>query len=166
MQPNVRLCAAWAESKKPKVWLKIRLQKIEDRDYVRVSSYPRMLLFVIVLLKCSPHEFYSQESNGWCSFSNTLKYEMSSLADCSLLILFARKRWNHETILSLNRWSTLTSRIYGADQKNLRQNFNESCARDWKCKLMNNYIVSTRNIYSHKFHSDRQAKLETPNSDV
>ena len=47
---------------------------------------------------------------------------MSSLADYSLSILFARKRWNHETILSLNRWSTLTSRIYGADQKNLRQN--------------------------------------------
>ena len=47
LQPNVRLCAAWAESKKQKVWLKIRLQKIEDRDYVRVSSCLWMLLLVI-----------------------------------------------------------------------------------------------------------------------
>ena len=32
------------------------------------------------------------------------------------------KRWIHEMILPLNQWLTLTSRIYGADRKNLRQN--------------------------------------------
>ena len=38
--------------------------------------------------------------------------------------------------------------------KNSETKFNESCARDWKCKPMNNYIVSTSTVYSHKFHSD------------
>ena len=50
----------------------------------------------------------------------------ASLADNDLLIKFARKGSNQETICSVHHQSTLILWFYGADQEHSTQNFNEA----------------------------------------
>ena len=68
---------------------------------------------------------------------------------------------NHETILSINRWSTLTLLIYGADQKNLRQNLMKAVlvieTASWWTTM-----VSTRNFFHINFILIAKHSLKHP----
>ena len=146
------------ESEKTKVWLLTGLQKIEDRDYVRVSSYLWMLLLVI---------YTSEMLTTWILLSGIkwvkLIFNYSQVWNVFTRWLFSVDSFRTERmtpwddtfiklVINVNNRADLWSRSKKSETK-----FNECCARDWKCKPMNKYIVSTSNVYSHKFHSDRQA---------
>ncbi len=58
-----------------------------------------------------------------CQVSSSNK---DTLADNDLLIMFARKGSNQETIFSIHPRSTLILWFYGADQEHLTPNFNKA----------------------------------------
>ena len=138
--PRIRQVSTEDKSEKTKLLLLMGLQKIESHasGSARVSSSLWKLIFVI----------YTSEM-----LSNTHKYEMFH----SLIILWSLWFFSHRNDETL-RWychqishasvniqvAVLYSRSIKSETK-----FNESCTGDWKCKEVNNHVVSNSNFYSH-----------------